>query len=74
MLTHIDNAWTIEDDGGESKVTSVANFKLKWWALPMAPMLRMGMTKSIGDFVGQLASHVEAGSPAEALRATPELA
>ena len=49
------NAWTVEDLGnGRSRATSVVTIRLAWWALPMAPMIKKQLGKTIRSFVREL--------------------
>ncbi|MEE8381572.1 MAG: SRPBCC family protein [Thermodesulfobacteriota bacterium] len=61
IMKSIENAWTIEALGdNRSKVTSLATFGLKWWALPLSPLLRFQLSRGIRDFMKQLKAYVEA--------------
>lgn len=51
----VQNAWTVEDlENGRSRATSVVTVKLSWWALPMAPLIKMQLGKTLRSFVRAL--------------------
>jgi hypothetical protein len=55
MMRHLDNAWTFADlGGGRTRVTSTLNLKMAWWSLPMLPLIRMQLKKTIRSFIAQL--------------------
>lgn len=59
-MTYIDNAWFIEPLSAECcLVTSRANFVLKWWMLPMAPIMRFPIAKAVKGFAAELKNSVE---------------
>ncbi len=62
LMKSIENAWSIEtlsDDRCE--VTSNATFELKWWALPMSPLMRISLVRALRSFTGELKARVENG-------------
>lgn len=58
FMRHLDNAWTIEDVDGRARVTSTLTLEMAWWSLPMAPMIRVQMGKTLRDFMAQLERYV----------------
>lgn len=60
MMGPIENAWTIEDMGNNyCRVTSRLTFSMKWWALPLSPLMFIPLGKAVRDFLGQLKKRVE---------------
>lgn len=64
LMKSIENAWTIDSLGeNRCEVTSRATFEMKWWALPLAPLMRMPLNRAVRDFMEQLKHRVEGGLP-----------
>ena len=60
VMKNIENAWSIEDLGNDRcKVTSRVTVNMKWWALPLAPLMRFPLIRAVRDFLGQLKRRVE---------------
>ena len=60
VMDSIENAWTIEDTGNDRcTVTSRITFSMKWWALPLAPLMFIPLGQAVRDFLGQLKRRVE---------------
>jgi len=62
LMKSIENAWSIETISDDRcAVTSNATFELKWWALPMLPLMRISLVRALRSFAGELKTRVEAG-------------
>ncbi len=60
LMKSIENAWSIESlNDNRCKVTSRATFELKWWALPLSPLMRISLSRTVRAFLGQLKKRVE---------------
>ena len=60
VMKAIENAWEIESiDDSRCKATSRATFAMKWWALPLAPLMRIPLIRALRDFSEQLKRSVE---------------
>jgi hypothetical protein len=60
FMLKVNNAWTIEDIGNNrSRATSVVTAKLAWYAIPMAPLVKIGLGKTLKGALAQLAAAVE---------------
>jgi hypothetical protein len=71
FMRYLDNAWTIEDLGdGRSRVTSVLTLNMAWWSLPLYPMIRLQLGKTLRGFIEQLETHV-ANNPTLAAEPVP---
>ena len=55
----VQNRWTIEElDAGHSRIGGRATFQFAWWTLPLRPLLRIKMSKTLTAFAAELAAHV----------------
>lgn len=60
IMKSIENAWSIESLGdNRCRTTSLITFELKWWALPLFPILHFSLSRTIRTFTEQLRKHVE---------------
>lgn len=60
FMLKVSNAWTIEDIGNNrSRATSVVTAKLAWYAIPLVPMVKIGLRKTLKGALAQLATAVE---------------
>jgi polyketide cyclase/dehydrase/lipid transport protein len=60
FMLSVSNAWTIEDIGNNrSRATSVVTAKLAWYAIPMGPMVKIGLGKTLKGALRQLAAAAE---------------
>lgn len=60
VMDSIENAWTIEEMGNDRcRVTSRITLRMKWWALPLTPLMFLPLGKAVRDFLGQLKRRVE---------------
>jgi len=60
VLKSIENAWTIESlSDDRCAVTSLVTFELKWWAIPIFPLLKISLKKTLQAFTEQLRRRVE---------------
>ena len=51
----VENAWTVEELGdGGCKASSVVTIKLAWYALPMAPLIKMQLGRTLRSFLQAL--------------------
>jgi hypothetical protein len=55
FMGEVENAWTIEVvDDNRCRVTSVVTADLAWFAIPMTPLLRMNLGRTIRGLLEQL--------------------
>ena len=60
FMHKVDNAWTIENIGNNrSRATSVVTAKLAWYAIPLVPLVKIGLGKTLKGALAQLATAVE---------------
>jgi hypothetical protein len=60
FILKVDNAWTIEDIcNNRSRGTSVVTAKLAWYAIPLVPMVKFGLGRTLKGALAQLATAVE---------------
>lgn len=61
FIRQLDNHWTFESiEGDRTRVRSTLTLQVAWWMVPMSPVLRFQMARSVRDFIAQFARHVEA--------------
>lgn len=64
MIPSSTNRWTIEPIGANRcRVRSHARIQLKWWALPLAPLLDRSIHSEIERFGEELRHKLETGTP-----------
>ena len=60
FMLKVSNKWTIEDIGNNrSRATSVVTAKLAWFAIPLIPMVKIGLGKTLKGTLAQLATAIE---------------
>ena len=60
FMRRIENAWTFEKLGTDkTRATSLLTVDIAWYMLPMAFVVKQGLKKSVGNFIQELATHVE---------------
>jgi len=68
----VENAWTVEQTGANTcTATSIVTINLAWYALPMTPLIKMQLGKTLASFVVEL-EKAAAGQPAENPVLAPE--
>jgi len=61
FISHIQNRWILEGrDATSSIVTSTLTYRLKWWAMPFAPLIAILLKKSIKPIFYQFRDAVQA--------------
>jgi len=73
FMRYVDNAWTFEGLGDDRcRITSIATFEFVWWMVPMTPLMRMSMSRSVRKFTEQLGEHVEGTHRGPSSAAAPQ--
>jgi hypothetical protein len=74
FLTHMQNRWTLERrDAASSVANSTLNYRLKWWAIPFAPLIAIMMKKALKPVFAQFRDAVQARYQADLGGARPAL-
>jgi len=74
FITQMQNRWILEGrDATSSIASSTLTYRLKWWALPFAPLISMMMKKSIKPIFAQFRDAVQARHQADSGAARPSL-
>jgi hypothetical protein len=74
FLTHIQNRWSIEGrDANSSIANSTITYRLKWWAMPFAPLFSIMMRTSTKPIFAQFRDAVQARYQADSGAARPAL-
>jgi Polyketide cyclase / dehydrase and lipid transport len=59
FMRRVENAWTIEPlDGGRCRITSAATFDLAWYMVPMTPVMRRQLGKTLREFIDAIEAAV----------------
>ena len=74
FLTHMQNRWTLEGrDATSSIANSTLSYRLKWWAVPFAPLIAIMLKNTIKPLLAQYRDAVLARYQADSGAARPAL-